>query len=135
MIPSISTGRPPCARSWSRRTSVAAAASNKGAARHSTTAAAVKAWADRHPSGGYPAAVRAVADLALDAIGLDGRGEGHSRKPQLTLCIIDASSRTACSNSSTCSPFALIAAVYPIFGKSGRQTREIRKLDDVVVRC
>ena len=42
------------------------------------TAAAVKAWADRHPSGGYPAAVRAVTDFALDAIGLDGRGEGHT---------------------------------------------------------
>jgi hypothetical protein len=56
---------------------VAAPANNKGGARHFTTAAAVKAWADRHPSGGYPAAVRAVADFALDAIGLDGRGEDH----------------------------------------------------------
>lgn len=56
---------------------VVAAANNKGGARHFTTAAAVKAWADRHPSGGYPAAVRAVADFVLDLIGLDGRGEDH----------------------------------------------------------
>ena len=47
---------------------------NKGSARHFTTAAAIKAWADRHPGGGYPAAVRAVASFALQAIGIDGRG-------------------------------------------------------------
>ncbi len=55
-----------------------APSTNKGGARHFTTAAAVKAWAERHPSGGYPAAVRAVTDFALDAIGLDGRGDAHT---------------------------------------------------------
>ncbi|WP_442583863.1 DEAD/DEAH box helicase [Mesorhizobium sp. ASY16-5R] len=49
---------------------------SKGTARHFTTAAAVKAWAERF-SGGYPAAVRAVTAFTLDAIGLDGRGEGR----------------------------------------------------------
>jgi len=46
----------------------------KSNARHFTTAAAVKAWADGYPGGGYPAAVRAVTEFALEAIGLDGRG-------------------------------------------------------------
>lgn len=53
----------------------AAADGAKGNARHFTTAAAVKAWADRFPGGGYPAAVRAVTEFALEAVGLDGRGE------------------------------------------------------------
>lgn len=53
----------------------AAADGTKGNARHFTTAAAVKAWADRFPAGGYPAAVRAVTEFALEAVGLDGRGE------------------------------------------------------------
>ncbi len=48
---------------------------NKGSARHFTTAAAIKAWADCHPGGGYPAAVRAVTTFALEAIGIDGRGD------------------------------------------------------------
>jgi hypothetical protein len=50
----------------------------KASARHFTTAAAVKAWAERHPGGGYPAAVRAATDFALDAVGLDGRGERNT---------------------------------------------------------
>jgi hypothetical protein len=50
----------------------------KTLARHFTTAAAVKAWAERHPGGGYPAAVRAATDFALDAVGLDGRGERNT---------------------------------------------------------
>ena len=53
----------------------AAADGAKGNARHFTTAAAVKAWADRFPGGGYPSAVRAVTEFALEAVGLDGRGE------------------------------------------------------------
>ena len=38
-----------------------------------TTAAAIRAWAVRHP-GGETAAIRAVRDFAFDAIGVDGRG-------------------------------------------------------------
>ena len=38
-----------------------------------TTAAAIRAWAIRHP-GGETAAIRAVRDFAFDAIGVDGRG-------------------------------------------------------------
>jgi len=41
----------------------------KGSARHFTTAAAVKAWAERFP-GGYPTAVRTVTAFVLNAIGL-----------------------------------------------------------------
>lgn len=47
----------------------------KGRARTFTTAASIKAWADGHPGGGYPSAVRAATDFALDAVGLDGRGD------------------------------------------------------------
>lgn len=53
----------------------AAADNDKESARHFTTAAAIKAWADRHPNGGYPAAVRAVRNFALEALGIDGRGD------------------------------------------------------------
>lgn len=53
----------------------ATADSDKANARHFTTAAAIKAWADRHPGGGYPAAVRAVTNFALEALGIDGRGD------------------------------------------------------------
>jgi len=55
-----------------------AQSANKAGARHFTTAAAVKAWAERYPSGGYPAAVHAVTNFALDAIGLDGCGDAHT---------------------------------------------------------
>lgn len=55
----------------------AATEGGKRGARHFTTAAAVKAWAERFP-GGYPAAVRAVTNFTLDAIGLDGRGAGRT---------------------------------------------------------
>lgn len=56
---------------------VAAPDAAKGSARHFTTAAAVKAWAERFP-GGYPAAVRAVTAFTLNAIGIDGRGEART---------------------------------------------------------
>ena len=46
----------------------------KGNARTFTTASAIKAWADKH-RGGYPEAVRAVTNFALDAIRIDGRGD------------------------------------------------------------
>lgn len=49
--------------------------SDKGTARTFTTAAAIKAWADRHPGEAYRSAVRAVTDFALEAIGVDGRGD------------------------------------------------------------
>jgi hypothetical protein len=55
----------------------AASEGQKGTARTFTTASAIKAWADRL-AGGYPAAVRAVADFALDGVGLDGRGDQHT---------------------------------------------------------
>ena len=55
----------------------AAPDSQKSTARTFTTAAAVKAWADRF-AGGYPIAVRAIADFAIDAVGLDGRGDQHT---------------------------------------------------------
>jgi len=51
----------------------AASDTNKSSARHFTTAAAIKAWAERQ-TGGYPAAVRAVTDFSLEAIGINGRG-------------------------------------------------------------
>lgn len=52
-----------------------AKASDKTRARAFTTAASIKAWADQHPGGGYPAAVRAATNFALEAVGLSGRGE------------------------------------------------------------
>lgn len=55
----------------------AAPEATKASARHFTTAAAVKAWAERFP-GGYPAAVRAVTAFTLEAIGLDGRGDNRT---------------------------------------------------------
>ena len=51
----------------------AAAGPNKNDARTFSTAAAIKAWADRH-TGGNPGAIRDVTEFALEAIGLDGRG-------------------------------------------------------------
>jgi hypothetical protein len=54
-----------------------AADSQKTRTRTFTTAAAIKAWADGF-SGGYPAAVRAVAGFALAGVGLDGRGDQHT---------------------------------------------------------
>jgi hypothetical protein len=53
---------------------VAAPADEKGRARTFTTAAAIKAWADRE-GGGAPEAIRAVTEFALEAIGLYGRGD------------------------------------------------------------
>jgi hypothetical protein len=53
----------------------AAAEAAKSRARQFTTAAAVKAWAERFPGGGYPAAVRAVTEFILEAVGLEGRGD------------------------------------------------------------
>jgi hypothetical protein len=53
----------------------AAAEAAKSKARQFTTAAAVKAWAERFPGGGYPAAVRAVTEFILEAVGLEGRGD------------------------------------------------------------
>ncbi len=47
---------------------------DKRRARTFTTAASIKAWADGHPGGGYPSAVRTVTDFALAAVGIDGRG-------------------------------------------------------------
>jgi hypothetical protein len=55
----------------------AAAASDKTSARTFSTAAAVKTWADRY-SGGIPGAIRAASEFALDAIGIEGRGERHT---------------------------------------------------------
>ena len=48
--------------------------SEKGRARTFTTAAAVKAWADRHHDGN-PGAIAAVTEFTLEAIGLHGRGD------------------------------------------------------------
>lgn len=53
----------------------AAGPASKSAARTFTVAASIKAWADNHSGGGYPAAVRALKAFGLDAIGLYGRGE------------------------------------------------------------
>ena len=50
----------------------ASAAADKST-RTFTTAAAVKTWADRHV-GGNPGAIRAAAEFALEAIGIEGRG-------------------------------------------------------------
>lgn len=52
----------------------AAGDGEKGKARTFTTAAAVKAWADRH-AGGNPGAITAVTQFTLEAIGLYGRGD------------------------------------------------------------
>ena len=50
------------------------------------TAAAIKTWADRH-AGGNPGAIRAAREFALEAIGIDGRGDRHtgSRHARRTL--------------------------------------------------
>lgn len=50
----------------------------KASARTFTVAASVKAWADHHVGGGYPAAVRALSAFGVDAVGLYGRGERHT---------------------------------------------------------
>jgi hypothetical protein len=55
----------------------ASAGADKTRARTFTTAAAIKAWADRH-AGNVPGAIRAATEFALDAIGLEGRGERHT---------------------------------------------------------
>lgn len=55
----------------------AIAGANKSDARTFSTAAAVKAWADRH-TGGNPGAIRAATEFALEAVGLDGRGSRHT---------------------------------------------------------
>lgn len=52
----------------------AAQDNDKASTRTFTSAAAIKTWADRFPGGGYPAAVRAVTEFTLQAIGIDGRG-------------------------------------------------------------
>ena len=52
---------------------VRASGSEKGRARYFTTAAAIKSWAERDLRG-YPAAIRAATDFALEAIGIEGRG-------------------------------------------------------------
>jgi len=54
-----------------------AATGDKSDARTFTTAAAIKAWADRH-AGGNPGAIRATTEFALEAVGLDGRGTRHT---------------------------------------------------------
>jgi hypothetical protein len=54
-----------------------AATGDKSDARTFTTAAAIKAWADRH-AGGNPGAIRAATEFALEAVGLDGRGARHT---------------------------------------------------------
>ena len=54
-----------------------AATGDKSDARTFTTAASVKAWADRH-AGGNPGAIRAATEFALEAVGLDGRGARHT---------------------------------------------------------
>jgi hypothetical protein len=57
----------------------AIAGGNKSDARTFSTAAAIKAWADRH-TGGNPGAIRAATEFALDAVGLDGRGSRQTGK-------------------------------------------------------
>lgn len=47
---------------------------DKAGARTFTTAASIKVWADRHSGGGETAAIRAVRDFAIDAVGVNGRG-------------------------------------------------------------
>lgn len=52
----------------------AAAGGDKSSARTFSTASAIKAWADRH-LGANPGAIRDVTEFALEAIGIDGRGQ------------------------------------------------------------
>ena len=52
----------------------ATASGDKSAARTFSTASAIKTWADRH-TGGNPGAIRDVTEFALEAIGIDGRGQ------------------------------------------------------------
>jgi len=47
---------------------------DKASARTFTTAASIKVWADRHSGGGETAAIRAVRDFAIEAVGVNGRG-------------------------------------------------------------
>lgn len=52
----------------------AAAGADKSLARTFSTASAIKTWADRH-LGANPGAIRDVTEFALEAIGIDGRGQ------------------------------------------------------------
>jgi hypothetical protein len=52
----------------------AASGTDKATARTFSTAAAIKTWADRHV-GGNPGAIRAATEFALQAIGIEGRGQ------------------------------------------------------------
>jgi hypothetical protein len=58
----------------------AASGTDKSMARTFSTAAAIKTWADRHV-GGNPGAIRAATKFALEAIGVEGRGERHTGAP------------------------------------------------------
>ncbi len=55
----------------------AAADDAKQRARYFTTPSAIKIWAERDLAN-YPAAIRAASDFALQAIGVDGRGQRHT---------------------------------------------------------
>jgi Helicase conserved C-terminal domain len=52
----------------------ASAGSDKSFARTFSTASAIKTWADRH-LGGNPGAIHATTEFALEAIGVEGRGQ------------------------------------------------------------
>jgi hypothetical protein len=52
----------------------ASAGTDKATARTFSTAAAIKTWADRHV-GGNPGAIRAATEFALEAVGIEGRGQ------------------------------------------------------------
>jgi hypothetical protein len=52
----------------------ASSGTDKTAARTFSTASAIKTWADRHV-GGNPGAIRAATEFALEAIGIEGRGQ------------------------------------------------------------
>jgi hypothetical protein len=55
----------------------ASSGTDKSTARTFSTAAAIKTWADRHV-GGNPGAIRAATEFALEAIGVEGRGQRHT---------------------------------------------------------
>jgi hypothetical protein len=55
---------------------VTAKDSEKARARYFTTPSAIKSWAERD-MGSYPAAIEAATGFALEAIGLEGRGENR----------------------------------------------------------
>jgi len=52
----------------------ASAGTEKRMARTFSTASSIKTWADRHV-GGNPGAIRAATEFALEAIGIEGRGQ------------------------------------------------------------